>query len=71
MGYAVDIQMASRDLGDQMSRMRTWLHRQGVEPSSFRFSSLGQAQTVCVRFNVEADASAFATQFAGTMRPRQ
>lgn len=50
-----------------MEKMRIWLDRRGFDPAMFRFS-LASAQIVFrVEFAVEAEASAFAGEFGGTL----
>ena len=68
--FAIEIEVAPQGglLVSLMSQMRVWLDQHRIEPSSFQYIGDFPRATVCVAFNAESEASAFAEHFGGTIR---
>ena len=66
--FPVEVILVEDDaLSRTMEDMRTWLDHRHFEPAVFRYS-FGAVSIVCrVEFTIEAQASAFAQAFGGSV----
>jgi hypothetical protein len=63
--FPVEICVADENLAAIMAAMREWLDHRRFEPTTFRYTFSPRGLVVRVDFSAEAEASAFATEFAG------
>jgi hypothetical protein len=67
MLHVVEIRFAAENFREVISRVRGWLNCENAQPSTFRYRLTEPDSVVCVNFEFEAQAQAFAQAFGGVV----
>ena len=65
--YSTEIRFVAGQFIERMNEMRTWLDSRHFEPAVFRYDHVGDGVVIHIEFSFEDQASAFATEFGGTL----
>jgi len=59
--------LPSDGLQSKMNAMRTWLDARRCEASQFELQAMSSGHVAKIKFNVQTDAHAFASEFGGKL----
>jgi hypothetical protein len=67
MLHVVEIRFAGEHFRDVIFRVRGWLDRENVQPTTFRYWLYEPASVLRVNFELEEQAQSFAQAFGGVV----